>query len=76
MPNIKGNLSSARLTEEGLHLTFSDNTNVQFADVPVADDSYLWLQSGDPKLFGVVITNARVAVVAEDKSKPLRFNPL
>ena len=74
MPNIKGNLSAARLTEEGLHLTFSDNTNVQFADVPVADDSYLWLQSGDTKLFGVVITNARVAVVAEDKSRPLRFN--
>jgi len=74
MPNIKGNIASARITDEGLHLTFADNTNVQFAEVPVPDDSFLWVQSGDPKLYGVVVTNARVAVVAEDKSKPLRFN--
>lgn len=74
MPNIKGNVASARISEQGLHLTFANNTNVQFSDVPVTDDSYLWLQSGDPKLYGVVVTNARVAVVAEDKSKPLRFN--
>jgi len=74
MPRISGNVASVRLSEEGLHLTFADNENLEFAEVPVTDDSYLWLQSGDPKLFGVVVTNARVAVVAEDKSRPLRFN--
>ncbi len=73
-PAIAGNLSEVRVIPAGLELTFGDNTAATFNKAPVEKDSYLWIQSGDPRLFGIVVTNARVAVVSESDTTPLRFN--
>lgn len=67
-------IEKAWLDEAGLHLKFNGNPNVEFSSPPVESDSYLWLQSGDPQLYNVVVTNAGVQVIGHDKTKPLRFN--
>lgn len=73
-PALAGKLASATLDSDGLRLVFADNTRAKFSKPPVASDSYIWAQSGDPRLFGIVVTNGTVQIVAEDTSKPLRFN--
>jgi len=73
-PALAGSIASATLDSDGLRLVFADNTAAELSKPPVASDSYIWAQSGDPRLFGIVVTNGTVQVVAEDTSKPLRFN--
>ena len=73
-PALAGNLSDVSVSPAGLHLTFSDNPDVQFDRAPVNKDSFLWIQSGDPKLYGIVALNAQVAIVSESVTTPLRFN--
>jgi len=73
-PALAGNLASATLDEDGLRLVFADNDAAEFTKPPVASDSYIWAQSGDPRLFDIVVNNGTVQVVSEDTSKPLRFN--
>jgi hypothetical protein len=73
-PALAGNISEVSVSPAGLHLTFADNGAAEFKKAPVEKDSYLWIQSGDPRLFGIVITNAQVAVVSESDTTPLRFN--
>lgn len=73
-PALAGNLVSASLDSDGLRLVFADNEAATFSKPPVASDSYIWAQSGDPRLFGIVVVNGTVQIVAEDTSKPLRFN--
>ena len=73
-PAIGGTVEKAWLDKEGLHLRFNNNPDVKFDEPPVASKSYLWAQSGDPKLYGVVVTNAGVQVISNDESTPLRFN--
>ncbi|ORU89569.1 MAG: hypothetical protein A6F71_01005 [Cycloclasticus sp. symbiont of Poecilosclerida sp. M] len=73
-PALAGRLASATLNEDGLRLVFADNEAAEFSKPPVASDSYIWAQSGDPRLFGVVVNNGTVQVIADDTSKPLRFN--
>ncbi|MBL4744433.1 MAG: hypothetical protein JKX87_07390 [Cycloclasticus sp.] len=73
-PALAGNLVSASLDSDGLRLVFADNEAAEFSKPPVASDSYIWAQSGDPRLFGIVVVNGTVQIVAEDTSKPLRFN--
>lgn len=73
-PAISGNISEVALSPAGLHLTFGDNPSATFKEPPVEKESYLWIQSGDPKLYGIVVTNAQVAVVSESDETPLRFN--
>lgn len=73
-PALAGSLASASLDSDGLRLVFADNTAPEFSAPPVASDSYILAQSGDPRLFGIVVVNGTVQVVAEDTSKPLRFN--
>jgi hypothetical protein len=73
-PALAGDISEVSLSPAGLHLTFSDNTAAQFKKPPVEKDSYLWIQSGDARLYGIVVTNAQVAIVSESDTTPLRFN--
>ncbi len=73
-PALAGNISEVSVSPAGLHLTFADNSAAEFKKAPVEKDSYLWIQSGDPRLFGIVVTNAQVAVVSESDTTPLRFN--
>jgi len=73
-PALAGRLASASLDSEGLRLVFADNEAATFNKPHVTSDSYLWMQSGDPRLFGIVVVNGGVQVISEDTSKPLRFN--
>jgi len=73
-PALAGNLASASLDSDGLRLVFADNESAQFNKPHVNSDSYLWMQSGDPRLFDIVVVNGGVQVVSDDTSKPLRFN--
>ena len=73
-PTLAGRLASASLDSDGLRLVFADNEAATFNKPHVESDSYLWMQSGDPRLFGIVVVNGGVQVVSEDTSKPLRFN--
>ncbi len=73
-PAIGGTVEKSWLDEDGLHLSFNDNPDVSFSHPPIESDSYLWIQSGDAKLYGVVVTNGGVQVISDDDSSPLRFN--
>lgn len=73
-PALAGDIAEVSVAADGLHLTFADNKDAVFKKAPVEKDSYLWIQSGDPRLFGIVVTNAQVAVVSESDTTPLRFN--
>lgn len=73
-PALAGNIAAARLSPAGLHLTFSDNPAARFVEPPEPSNSYLWLQSGDAKLFDVIATNANVMIVDEKKDEVLHFN--
>jgi hypothetical protein len=73
-PEIVGNVAAAKLTEAGLVLDFADNPDAQFQKPPLARKSYIWIQSGDPKLFDIVVTNARVQVVPKGEEQRLTFN--
>lgn len=74
LPELTGDIAGARLSKEGLHLTFADAPRVDF-DLPgPLGPSFIWIQSGDPKFFGAVITNARVAITPEGDGRRLYFN--
>ncbi|HIF17560.1 MAG TPA: hypothetical protein EYG50_03235 [Cycloclasticus sp.] len=73
-PALSGRLASASLDSDGLRLVFADNNAAEFTAPSVESGSYIWAQSGDARLFDIVVTNGGVQVIAEDTSKPLRFN--
>lgn len=73
-PELEGNIDAISLTKEGLHLRFADSPQVTFQPLPSLGKSYIWMQSGDPKLFGLVITNAKVAILPNPPTKPLTFD--
>jgi hypothetical protein len=77
-PYFRGNVASASLSRAGLHLTFMDAPNAampplatsQAAGVP---DSFIRIESGDPKLFGLIVLNARVLILPAGPG-PLLFD--
>lgn len=73
-PELAGTIAAARLDADGLHLRFADAAPLTFSEPPGLGESYIWLQSGDPKLFGAVVTNARIAIVPAAGSGSLRFD--
>lgn len=73
-PALAGNIASAKLSEAGLHLTFADNPAAKFSPPPQAAKSYLWIQSGDAKLFDVIVMNANILIEDEKKDEMLHFN--
>lgn len=73
-PALAGKLQSARLDEAGLHLKFNDNPSAKFNAPANAPESFLWIQSGDVKLFNLVVTNANILVKDENKNGNLRFD--
>jgi len=72
-PTLMGEIASTFIDEDGLHLTFAANEAVSFNQPTVKSDSYIWMQSGDPRLFDIVVNNGNIQVI-DDTSKPLRFN--
>jgi len=73
-PSLMGEIEATFIDEDGLHLSFAANKAATFVEPAVASDSYIWMQSGDPRLFGIVVNNGTIQVVSDDTSKPLRFN--
>jgi hypothetical protein len=73
-PALTGNVAAVRLSAAGLHLRFADNPAAKFVEPPEPSKSYLWIQSGDAKLFDVVAANANIMIVDEKKDEVLHFN--
>lgn len=73
-PALSGNIAALRLSEAGLHLTFTDNPAAKFMAPPLPATSYLWIQSGDAKLYDIVVANARILVLPEKAGEPLHFD--
>jgi hypothetical protein len=73
-PALAGNIASVSMSKAGLHLSFADNKAAKFVAPPEHSKSYLWVQSGDAKLFDVIATNANVMIMDEKKDEVLLFD--
>lgn len=74
---IDGQVESSWLDAKGLHLKFARKPGAQalaFAPPLQAGPSYIWLQSGDLKIFEILITYSQVLLKAEQPDQPLAFN--
>lgn len=68
-PLLQGRLASATVTDDGLVLTFRRETGAALARAPAnAAKSYVWIESGDVKMFNSLVTNARTFI--RDSSNP------
>lgn len=67
-------IDSARLSDQGLTLTFSSPHGTPTFDAPPVDtDSYIWMQSGDARFFSTVLVNTRLLLMNDDH-KRLHFH--
>jgi hypothetical protein len=73
-PALEGMIQSASLNEAGLRLKFNDNHGAKFMLPPSAPGSFIWIQSGDVKLFNIVVINANILIMDENKTGNLRFD--
>lgn len=68
-PVLQGRLASATVTDEGLVLKFKRDGNVAAARPPSgAGRSFVWIESGDVKMFNSLVTNTRTFI--KDSSNP------
>ncbi|NPT46808.1 hypothetical protein GNZ12_36955 [Paraburkholderia sp. 1N] len=68
-PVLQGRLASATVTDEGLVLKFKRDSSVAAARAPAsAGKSFVWIESGDVKMFNSLVTNARTFI--QDSSNP------
>ncbi|HZZ03834.1 MAG TPA: hypothetical protein VFE81_13085 [Paraburkholderia sp.] len=68
-PVLQGRLASATVTDEGLVLKFKRDSSVAAARPPAgAGKSFVWIESGDVKMFNSLVTNARTLI--KDSSNP------
>jgi hypothetical protein len=68
-PVLQGRLASATVTDEGLVLKFKRDSSVVAARPPAgAAKSFVWIESGDVKMFNSLVTNARTFI--RDSSNP------
>jgi hypothetical protein len=74
LPHLDGNIGAAKLRADGLHLSFENCGDVIFLAKPSLGSSYIWIESGDPKFFGSVVTNARIAIFRKSEGANLYFN--
>jgi hypothetical protein len=73
-PRFAGDIAGARLSAEGLHLSFGGDDAVAFDAPRSLGNSHIWIQSGDPKFFGAIVTNARIAIVPGQAGRVLSFD--
>ncbi len=71
-PRLIGRMQSARVTPDGLVLGFGPAPAL-CAPAPGAAASRIWIQSGDLKMYNVLVTNNRVLVTDSSTRGPLRF---
>ena len=74
LPTLDGNIAAVKLQADGLHLAIENCGDVKFPAKPNLGSSYIWIESGDPKFFGSVVTDARIAVRRKDAGANLHFN--
>jgi hypothetical protein len=68
-PVLQGRLASATVTDEGLVLKFKRDASVAAARAPAdAGRSFVWIESGDVKMFNSLVTNTRTYI--KDSSNP------
>ena len=73
-PEMEGNISHISMKSDGLHITFADAPNAKLNPPASLGKSFIWIQSGDPKFYGAIITNAKIALVSANKRKKLHFD--
>ncbi|WP_027803359.1 hypothetical protein [Paraburkholderia dilworthii] len=77
-PVLQGRLARATVTDEGLVLKFKRETGVAPARPPanVADaaKSYVWIESGDVKMFNSLVTNARTFIKDSSNAGAMKFD--
>ncbi|CDF86833.1 hypothetical protein PKB_5523 [Pseudomonas knackmussii B13] len=74
---IDGHVDAAWLDDKGLHLRFArpaGSPAPRFEPPTQAGPSYVWLQSGDLKIFEILITYSQVLLKAEQPGQTLVFN--
>jgi hypothetical protein len=68
-PVLQGRLASATVTDEGLVLKFKRDGNLVAARPPAGSgNSFVWIESGDVKMFNSLVTNTRTLI--KDSSNP------
>ncbi|MBM7062415.1 hypothetical protein JQX08_17010 [Pseudomonas sp. UL073] len=74
---IDGQVDASWLDEQGLHLRFAPppgSAPMRFSPPAQAGQSYIRLQSGDLKIFEILITYAQVLLKAQAADTPLTFS--
>lgn len=72
-PRLIGQMKTARVTPDGLVLGFGPAPAL-CAPAPSDAASRIWIQSGDLKMYNVLVTNSRVLVTDTSTRGPLRFD--
>ncbi|MBT2791279.1 hypothetical protein [Paraburkholderia strydomiana] len=77
-PVLQGRLASATVTDEGLVLKFKRETGIAPARPPAnmvnAAKSYVWIESGDVKMFNSLVTNARTFIKDSSNAGAMKFD--
>jgi hypothetical protein len=74
-PVLAGRLARARVTDAGLVLDFQPQRDAPRAQPPAdAGSSYVWIESGDVRMFDSLVTNARTLIRNSAAQGPMRFD--
>ncbi|WP_240655554.1 hypothetical protein [Paraburkholderia phosphatilytica] len=74
-PVLQGHLASAKVTDEGLVLTFRRLPGASVAHAPSnAGSSYVWIESGDVKMFNALVVNARTLIRNSREPQSMHFD--
>ncbi|SIO61234.1 hypothetical protein [Paraburkholderia phenazinium] len=74
-PVLQGHLVSATVTDEGLVLKFQRESGAVVARPPAgAGGSFVWIESGDIKMFDSLVTNARTLIRDGSSSGVMKFD--
>ncbi len=73
-PVLQGHLASATVTDEGLVLKFRRESGSVVGRPPAgAGQSFVWIESGDIKMFDSLVTNARTLILDSSRPDGMRF---
>jgi hypothetical protein len=74
-PVLQGRLASATVTGDGLVLKFRRDTSMPVAQPPAgAPKSYVWIESGDVKMFNSLVTNTRTFITDSSNPGVMKFD--
>lgn len=77
-PVLQGRLESGEVTDEGLVLKFQRVAGAAIAHPPAvaggANSSYVWIESGDIKMFNSLVVNGRTLIHDSSSADPMHFD--